>query len=111
MLTTYPDTNTPKGKIVVTYTMNDRALQMSATVNRADANRLGRTSAGGYYSRRGWPWQWEWKRDDSKIHDNFKDSIESVHVIDFSGKYELAHTYHLGKEMAERVYDPYVLQD
>ncbi len=105
----------PKGKIVVTYiSMNDRALGSSSNVgNRGIAsNRLGCTSAGGYYSRSGWPWQHEWKRDDNKILDEFKDCIESVNLIDFLENYESAHGHHLGnKEMAQRLYDRKMLQD
>ena len=106
----------PGGKIVVTYTMADTALGVSNTMNLSDANRLGRVSAGGYYSRSGgwWPWQWrwEWKRDDNKILDEFKDCIESVNLIDFLENYESAHGHHLGnKEMAQRLYDRKMLQD
>ena len=113
MLKTSPHDDKPKGKIVVTYAINDEALGGSNVFNIADANRLGRTSAGGYY-KGGWWWtaaEDKWGRDDNKYihHDEFKDHIESVHVIHFSGNYDdLAHTYHLGKEMAE-VYDKKLL--
>ncbi len=107
----------PGGKIVVTYTMADTALGVSNTMNLSDANRLGRVSAGGYYSRSGgwWPWQWrwEWKRDDNRmIHSDIKDHIKS-HDFTECAKTEGGsgnHNYHFAKKTVE-LYDQYVLQD
>lgn len=113
MLAKGPD-GKPKGKIVVTYTIEDIALQMSNVVHSpTDANRLGRVSAGGYY-KGGWWWtsaKDKWGRDDSRIHHEFKDYIKSVDVTDFATKTKYGHGYQFAKESFEKVYDQYVLPD
>ena len=115
MLTKGPDNKTPKGKVVVTYTIHDGALQASNMVNRGDANRLGRVSAGGKYIGR---WWWtssedKWGRDDNEIHKDFRAhvrSVESTECARASGG-TLRHNYHFGRRTVENVYDQYALKD
>ncbi len=98
---------------MVTFTKADTALgvsnPMNLSFNLGDANRLGRVSAGGYYSRRGWPWQWGWKRDDNRmIHSDFKDHIKSHDFTECAKRDggRARHNYQFSKEMAELYDDP-----
>ncbi len=103
----------PKGKIVVTYTKADMALGFSNVANLAENNRLGRVSASGYYHRSWILWRRGWRRDDNKIHDEFKDHIKSVDMTDCAKNDGggARHNYQFSKETVEDVYDQYLLQD